>query len=361
MHWLNILSTELHLRLTEAREDSPGLWVRHKRFSTFNLPLTLLSPQPKTITFTHRSPTFVIRSHQIPFPFTSNLTINYILRHAEKLFRTAIGTQTSTGPPPTFETPIGPYSNVQLSFSGLERLEEGQRGIEGFFAAQMAKGADAQGPGDKEKKRKEPDTVGGEDGSAPEAKPAKKRKGAKSAKDGGKNAKSRSPSITVQPDGTEQLTLSSDSEDDAGPPSPRPLPTAKCDECGKKLVIPADAKTTLAKGGWKEDEVKSALEKEQSEHADFHVAKAILGASHLLPALARMLILTVASVWSAAEKERKANGWGSGGSTSGGAKTTSLASANGNSKKGSKKQAKASKKEKEREKGKLTGFFDRKG
>ncbi|BGO91840.1 hypothetical protein NBRC10512_007638 [Rhodotorula toruloides] len=319
MHWLNILATEMHLRLTEAREDSPGLW-------------------PKTITFTHRSPTFVIHSHQIPFPFTSTLTINYILRHAEKLFRTAIGAQTSTGPPPTAETPIGPYSNVQLSFSGLERLEEGQRGIEGFFAAKMAKGASAQGSGEKEKKRKEKEAV---NGSADEVKPAKKRKvdkaATKSAKAGDTKVKSRSPSVTVQPDGTEQLTLSSDSEEDAGPPSPRRLPTAKCDECGKKLFISVEARTALAKGSWKEDEVKAALEKEKAEHADFHVAKAIL------------------------EKERKANGWGSGGSTSGGAKTTSSAGSNGNSKKGSRKQLKPSKKEKEREKGKLTGFFGRKG
>lgn len=27
-HWLSILATELHLRLCEAREISPGLWVR---------------------------------------------------------------------------------------------------------------------------------------------------------------------------------------------------------------------------------------------------------------------------------------------------------------------------------------------
>lgn len=280
MHWLNILATEMHLRLTEAREDSPGLWVRNYRFLSTSLPLTSPASQPKTITFTHRSPTFVIRSHQIPFPFTSTLTINYILRHAEKLFRTAIGAQTSTGPPPTAETPIGPYSNVQLSFSGLERLEEGQRGIEGFFAAQMAKGASAQGSGEKEKKRKEKEAV---NGSADEVKPAKKRKvdkaATKSAKAGDTKVKSRSPSVTVQPDGTEQLTLSSDSEEDAGPPSPRRLPTAKCDECGKKLFISVEARTALAKGSWKEDEVKAALEKEKAEHADFHVAKAILGAS----------------------------------------------------------------------------------
>ncbi|BGP25082.1 DNA polymeraseeta subunit [Rhodotorula toruloides] len=320
IHWLNILSTELHLRLTEAREDSPGLW-------------------PKTITFTHRSPTFVIRSHQIPFPFTSNLTISYILRHAEKLFRAAIGSHTSTGPPPTSETPIGPYSNIQLSFSGLERLEDGQRGIEGFFAAQTTNGASAQAAAEKEKKRKEQE-VGGEksEWADEEDKPAKKRKVGKTenANADATKVKSRSPSITVQPDGTEQLTLSSDSEGDAGPPSPRPLPTAKCDECGKKLVIPVDARAALANGGWKEFEVKAALEKERTEHADFHVAKAIL------------------------EKERKANGWLLGGPTSG-AKSASSASTNGNSEKRGKKGFEPSKKEKKREKGTLTGFFGRKG
>lgn len=28
-HWLNILATELHLRLSESRDNNPGLWVSH--------------------------------------------------------------------------------------------------------------------------------------------------------------------------------------------------------------------------------------------------------------------------------------------------------------------------------------------
>lgn len=33
-HWLNILATELHLRLKEARDESPGLWVRRSALSS---------------------------------------------------------------------------------------------------------------------------------------------------------------------------------------------------------------------------------------------------------------------------------------------------------------------------------------
>lgn len=36
-HWLNILATELHLRLSESRDNNPGLWVL--LFVPFALPL----------------------------------------------------------------------------------------------------------------------------------------------------------------------------------------------------------------------------------------------------------------------------------------------------------------------------------
>ncbi|KAK4048261.1 N-acetyltransferase eso1 [Microbotryomycetes sp. JL221] len=132
LHWINILATELHLRLKEARELSPGLW-------------------PKTLVFSHRSPDYVVRSHQSPFPFTSKLSIEYIVKHGEKLLRTAIGqhpnvpvtasssstaratgTNVSNGKT-TSDFKIGPYNNMMLSLTGLDRAEQGQKGLESFF------------------------------------------------------------------------------------------------------------------------------------------------------------------------------------------------------------------------------------
>ncbi|SGY21900.1 BQ5605_C016g08290 [Microbotryum silenes-dioicae] len=110
-HWMNILATELHLRLCEARRLDPSLW-------------------PKTVHFSHRSPSYVIRTHQIPFPYTSQLSIPYIAKHADKLLRLAI--------PDRLEglnehSLVGPWSNIQLSFAGLGKKEEGVGGIEKFL------------------------------------------------------------------------------------------------------------------------------------------------------------------------------------------------------------------------------------
>ncbi|KWU47272.1 DNA/RNA polymerase [Rhodotorula sp. JG-1b] len=211
MHWMGILATELHLRLNDAREETPGLW-------------------PKTITFTHRSPSFVIRSHQAPFPFTSNLTRAYILKAGEKLFRTAIGAGLSTERI-TDRTTVGPYSNLQLSFSGLGKLENGQRGIEGFFASAAA-ASSAGGP---------PVATNG--------------------------ARERVKS--------ESLILSSSSdenEDDAT----SALPRFRCPRCSKVLTVPEEVRRATEGGEMQADKADEVLEREKAEHADWHVARDLL-------------------------------------------------------------------------------------
>ncbi|GAA5983899.1 hypothetical protein JCM10908_005967 [Rhodotorula pacifica] len=319
MHWMNILATELHLRLNDAREETPGLW-------------------PKTITFTHRSPSFVIRSHQAPFPFTSNLTRTYILKAGEKLFRVAIGAGQSTERI-TDQTTIGPYSNLQLSFSGLEKLEGGQRGIEGFFtSAAVTAGASTNGgsaasnsttrtraksgsapPADDgpattvntrassnpPKKRVasffSTSTKGSEDDKPPAS---KKRKQASTAT----KAKRDSPalvSVGANADGTEQLILASSSdeagEDDVakededhhndklaiGSKKKRrvSLPRFTCPKCSKTITVPGETRRKLEQGEIGVEKAQEALEKEKAEHADWHVARELL------------------------EKERKAGGW----------------------------------------------------
>ncbi|WVR07577.1 hypothetical protein IAU60_004619 [Kwoniella sp. DSM 27419] len=104
-HWISVLAGELNVRLREAREVAPGLW-------------------PKTLVLSHRQGIEPSRSRQTPFPFTRNLSAEYIVRYARKLWDEA------TQPMKSGNMKL---NNIALSFTGLERLEEGQRGIENFF------------------------------------------------------------------------------------------------------------------------------------------------------------------------------------------------------------------------------------
>lgn len=320
MHWMGILATELHLRLNDAREETPGLWVSL-------LPLAydetapadcecLETSQPKTITFTHRSPSFVIRSHQAPFPFTSNLTRTYILKAGEKLFRTAIGAGQATERT-TDRTTVGPYSNLQLSFSGLGQLEQGQRGIEGFFVSAVA--ASAGGPpaatnGARERVKSEsvaPEDEEEEDDPIPAS---KKKPGASffgasaTSKDDVKPAiKKRKQkkrdlpvlvkSVGANANGTEELILAS-SDDEDGDDATSALPRFRCPRCSKVLTVPEEARRAIEGGEMSADKADEVLERDKAEHADWHVARDLLGESFRL----LLLFLTHASrAWRPAE------------------------------------------------------------
>ncbi|KIR58911.1 DNA polymerase eta subunit [Cryptococcus bacillisporus CA1873] len=104
-HWLSILAGELNVRLRQSREATPGLW-------------------PKTLVLSHRQGIEPSRSRQTPFPYTRNLSTDYILKYAKKLWDEA--TQ------PMLKGNVK-LNVIGLSFTGLEKLEVGQQGIEGFF------------------------------------------------------------------------------------------------------------------------------------------------------------------------------------------------------------------------------------
>ncbi|WRT68367.1 uncharacterized protein IL334_005343 [Kwoniella shivajii] len=110
-HWLSVLSGELNVRLREAREVAPGLW-------------------PKTLVLSTRQGIDPSRSRQTPFPFTRNLSGEYIIKYARKLWDEA------TQPMKNGSMKL---NNIALSFTGLERLEGGQQGIENFFAQPQLK------------------------------------------------------------------------------------------------------------------------------------------------------------------------------------------------------------------------------
>lgn len=68
-----------------------------------------------------------MRSKQAPFPFSREITVDLIASAGDKLWKELLGTDESR------KTPFK-ITNVQLSFSGIESMETGQRSIEGFFS-----------------------------------------------------------------------------------------------------------------------------------------------------------------------------------------------------------------------------------
>lgn len=73
----------------------------------------------------------ITKSHQEPFPFTSNLTADYILRRAQRLLATALAQGGFDAKDGSRQMVMG---NMALSFAALEEREGGQAGIESFFA-----------------------------------------------------------------------------------------------------------------------------------------------------------------------------------------------------------------------------------
>ena len=235
--------------------------------------------QPKTITLRHRSPTFVKHSHQSSFPYTSNLTISYIVQQAEKLLRIALDSSapensvissTSFSPSSVLpmspkkkggslfinhETDIGPWGNLQLCFSGLERLEEGQKGIARFLATSSNT---AEGTKEQEKVKRAKSEVmehqqGGRGREEAQLPSPKKRK-------------------LEQDDSNSILVLSSPS------PSPPPvsrLPTLTCPRpgCSRILEIPSSSLPSLIAADYSRVSITEALKRVEDEERDYHLAR----------------------------------------------------------------------------------------
>ncbi|KAJ1307425.1 hypothetical protein OPQ81_001527 [Rhizoctonia solani] len=106
-HWLAVLSAELAVRLTDARKLNATVW-------------------PRTLVLHIRQGSNAPRSKQVAFPFVRTFSAATILAPAEKLWRMLL--------PGTGDLSTG-VINVALGFAGLDALEAGQKGIEGFFTA----------------------------------------------------------------------------------------------------------------------------------------------------------------------------------------------------------------------------------
>ncbi|CAE6518915.1 unnamed protein product [Rhizoctonia solani] len=106
-HWLAVLSAELAVRLTDARKVNTTVW-------------------PRTLVLHIRQGSNAPRSKQVAFPFARAFSAATILSPAEKLWRMLL--------PGTGDLSVG-VINIALGFAGLDALEAGQKGIEGFFSA----------------------------------------------------------------------------------------------------------------------------------------------------------------------------------------------------------------------------------
>ncbi|KIO34646.1 hypothetical protein M407DRAFT_209923 [Tulasnella calospora MUT 4182] len=220
-HWLRVLSSELCVRLIEARERTPGIW-------------------PKTLILAFRQAFGTHKSKQVTFPFAKLITPELILKPAEKLFKELSGS--------------APYKigNISLGFHGLGMLEAGQQGIEGFFAGpskSSAVRAASTAPEEVEdvalgKRKRKEDAV----------EMAVSDEGEQD--DGKERAGSRPPSKPLTAAGSSSSSTSLESD-----------LSFHCDRCRKVISLSKRALVLTS-----EDKTQ-ALSKLQAEHADFHVAQ----------------------------------------------------------------------------------------
>ncbi|KAI9614241.1 hypothetical protein H4Q26_009384 [Puccinia striiformis f. sp. tritici PST-130] len=112
--WIKV---DLFARLSEARIVTPGIW-------------------PKSIVMHKRDGTHTSYAKQISFPYTSKLTDEYIYMYGQKLlqeFSVKDQVQGSTSSRSSGYK-LGAITSLALAFQSLDRIEVGQRGIQGFFA-----------------------------------------------------------------------------------------------------------------------------------------------------------------------------------------------------------------------------------
>ncbi|TDL25593.1 DNA/RNA polymerase [Rickenella mellea] len=199
-HWIRVLAAELALRLNDAREENEGLW-------------------PKSLVLHVRQGYDSFKSKQAAFPFSRNVTVDVIAHAGDKLWRELVGTDAS------YKGNGMKITNVQLSFTGIEIMESGQRGIEGFLGAR--------------------------DGSG------EKRKWEESPKKSNASA-SRAQSVEKR----DVVGVESASNDHSFP----------CPRCKKAIKIPPIASHSSASDA-ADEEVQHAIGLAKQEHDDWHFAQ----------------------------------------------------------------------------------------
>ncbi|KAG8774998.1 DNA-directed DNA polymerase eta rad30 [Serendipita sp. 397] len=120
LQWVQVLCSELAVRLLEARETGT-VWPK-------TIALHTRQGKSRVDNITGDGAT---RSKQSPFPFVRNLTREVIVTAVMKLWKELHGTDAERAANPN--VPNMKIINIAVSFNGVEALEQGQRGIEGFL------------------------------------------------------------------------------------------------------------------------------------------------------------------------------------------------------------------------------------
>jgi DNA polymerase eta len=132
VQWIRVLCAELAVRLLEARETGtvwPKTIVLHTKQGKQVLADTTAFVE--SLQVGESAP----RSKQGPFPYVRNLTGDIIVNAAMKLWRELHGTDAERAANPN--APVMKINNISIAFTGVEALEQGQRGIEGFFGSAL--------------------------------------------------------------------------------------------------------------------------------------------------------------------------------------------------------------------------------
>lgn len=142
----------------------------------------------------------------------------------------------------------------------MERLEEGQKGIAGFFSAK------GQPPIEREKRKIKQDDDGlgkeeeGELEIVESTEPTKKKK--RKIQDLEPNEAPLSPSPPPPP-----TTVTKKKE------RKRKLPTFTCQRCSRTLEIPASSLPAIVEAEYSQESIKQALQKVEDEERDYHLAR----------------------------------------------------------------------------------------
>ena len=182
------------------------------------------------------------RSKQTPFPFIRDITVDAIAAFGDKLWKELVGTDVS-------RSTSMKITNVQLSFSGIESMETGQRRIEGFFQKPRSSSRDGTPP---------IHTTASTSGSGdPSTTLKRKRFG--------------SPSTTATDDGVAKVDAQNGSA-----VATATAPGFMCDRCNKRVSLSTDVLGNhpgSAAAAFADDDMRERLDRLRREHEDFHFAE----------------------------------------------------------------------------------------
>ncbi|PWN87519.1 DNA/RNA polymerase [Acaromyces ingoldii] len=136
--WLEMLATELVVRLRELWEDEASFQQQGSNDAGAEDKMTVSTLWPKMLVLRFIRAQTGPRARQAPFPSVKNLEPEHVLRLAEKLWNEACDDMGLDSGQTVTRGSSAEVVTIALGFSGLERGETGQKTIDGFFGGAAA-------------------------------------------------------------------------------------------------------------------------------------------------------------------------------------------------------------------------------